>query len=368
MRIREIILNNVRSFRGEHRISFVNPLTEAANPITVIAGTNGTGKTTILEMLETLLTPRQPSSLLGEVYEGNGFACLNIELNHSELIGEKHYDSDSTLWIGVGNLDFAPPKIKESFPRLDPMDAMGRFNIPSGLSVSDPLLFKDWQSARDRMSEGKASMCGGLIYFPQTRHPFLSTIAPKGIQPPPPVREWVSRVSASDQWDTSLEGFFVWQNYLDLEANAHRIPPNRLKNFVSEIESVLGKDRHISIKEGRVYVPTTWSAKGAEPTLVRLDQLPSGEQQTLWMLGELARRRRDSAVILIDEPETSLHPTLQRGLVHQLRTMARNWDCQLILATHSLEILRSVHQSSRINLDHLEPQEEAAEVSYAEAA
>ena len=64
---------------------------------------------------------------------------------------------------------------------------------------------------------------------------------------------------------------------------------------------------------------------------------------------------------MIDEPELSLHPTLQRQLLHYLRTFAREWDSKIILATHSLEILRAVHQSERLILDQLE---EATNVSF----
>jgi predicted ATPase len=103
-------------------------------------------------------------------------------------------------------------------------------------------------------------------------------------------------------------------------------------------------------------VPAARNQNGSELSKVRLDQLPSGEQQCLFLLGELARRRRLGAIIAVDEPETSLHPTLQRLLLYQLRKLAREWDCQLILATHSLEVLRSVHESQRVNLDHLDVQ------------
>ena len=78
----------------------------------------------------------------------------------------------------------------------------------------------------------------------------------------------------------------------------------------------------------------------------------------LLLFGELARRRR-GAVLAIDEPEISLHPTLQRQVVHQLRQFAREWDMQVILATHSLEVLRAVHESERILLDRLEPADSA---------
>jgi len=57
---------------------------------------------------------------------------------------------------------------------------------------------------------------------------------------------------------------------------------------------------------------------------------------------------------MIDEPEISLHPTLQRQVVHQLRRFARDWEMQVILATHSLEVLRAVHESERISLDQLD--------------
>ena len=76
------------------------------------------------------------------------------------------------------------------------------------------------------------------------------------------------------------------------------------------------------------------------------------------LFGELARRRRKGAVLMIDEPEISLHPTLQRLVVYQLRNLAREWDMQVLLATHSLEILRSVHESERLVLDRLEAEGE----------
>src|SRR5262249_27661528 len=146
---------------------------------------------------------------------------------------------------------------------------------------------------------------------------------------------WISRFKPTNQWNGSLEALWVWQNYLDLEASAGGQTDANLKPFVETVEEVLGKGRKISIHKGRVMVPAKWHQNGDEPPKVRLDQLPSGEQQCLLLFGELARRRRHGAVILVDEPETSLHPTLQRLVMHQLRQFAREWDSQLIIATHS---------------------------------
>ena len=105
-----------------------------------------------------------------------------------------------------------------------------------------------------------------------------------------------------------------------------------------------------------------WQFSDRDRPGLRLSQLPSGEQQVLLLFGELARRRRRGAVLMIDEPEISLHPTLQRQVVYQLRRLTREWDMQVILATHSLEVLRGVDESERILLDQLDtaPQAEAA--------
>jgi predicted ATP-dependent endonuclease of OLD family len=78
-----------------------------------------------------------------------------------------------------------------------------------------------------------------------------------------------------------------------------------------------------------------------------LDQLPSGEKQIILLAGEIARRARPGMVCLIDEPELSLHPNLQHVLVGFLRSMAREFDMQFILATHSLEIIEALPATVR---------------------
>lgn len=101
-------------------------------------------------------------------------------------------------------------------------------------------------------------------------------------------------------------------------------------------------------------VDAPWQDAQGRPVKLRIDQLPSGEQQCLLLFGELARRRRMGAILAIDEPEASLHPALQRMVVNRLHTFAREWDMQLFLATHSLDILRSVQPSERMLLDQID--------------
>ncbi len=369
MRIREIYFHNVRAFRGEHRISFVDPLTDAVRPVTVIAGTNGTGKTTIFETIEALLqlmiSLNVPDlNILAEIKQ-SGLVCLTLELfpDFLDLFGiTSNSDQSLRLPIVFGRPDLAPGKIENIWPK-------GIYFVTgdiSHLTVRENNLLKlpDNRLAEgaDKMRRGEMPLRDGLIYFPQSRQLFPSSPNDGGgIQPPKPHRDWISRVAPTNEWQGSLESLWVWQNYLDLEASAQGQTTAHLKSFVESVENVLGEGRKISVKEGRVMVPVAWRQNGDGALKVRLDQLPSGEQQALLLFGELARRRRPGAVILVDEPETSLHPTLQRLVVHQLRKFAREWDSQLILATHSLEVLRAVHKSQRIILDQLDATEAEVE-------
>jgi predicted ATPase len=371
MRIREIYFHNVRAFRGAHRISFVDPLTDAVRPVTVIAGTNGTGKTTIFETIEALLRfatsfSVPDLSILAEIKQ-SGLVRLTFELS-SGFLGlcgnTANSDLSEPLHIVFGRSDLVPGNIEEIWPK-------GFYFLTgdvSRLKIWKNNLFKLTDNklveAVDKMRRGAAPLHDGLIYFPQSRQLFPSSPNGGGIQLPPPHRDWISRVTPTNEWQGGLESLWVWQNYLDLEASAQGQTTAHLKSFVETVEDVLGEDRKISVREGRVMVPVAWRQNGDEEPKVRLDQLPSGEQQALLLFGELARRRRLGAVTLVDEPETSLHPTLQRLVVHQLRKFAREWDSQLILATHSLEVLRAVHESQRIILDQLD----AAEAQVEEAA
>ena len=353
MRIREILFHDFRSFRGQRQISFVDPLTNAVRPMTVVAGTNGSGKTTLLDTIEALLAfvldPDNPRDLVVEAWE-TGLICLALELTPSDLLQPPEQSTNApsqVLHIAVGQRDLAPPHPQKEWPNLFcRLVQRGRGGRPF---IRKAPLATTLRKAVSRMQRGLDDLRGGLLYFPHDRRLGVTRGGP--IEPPPEARQWLFRFSSSDRWQGSLEQLWVWQNYLDLEQGTRE--RSHLKPFVVTVEDILGKERPIVIQQGRALVPAPWDGDGNATTKVRLDQLPSGEQQCLLLFGELARRRRKGVIIAIDEPEISLHPTLQRRVVHQLRRFAREWDGQIILATHSLEVLRAVHASERIILDHL---------------
>ena len=67
--------------------------------------------------------------------------------------------------------------------------------------------------------------------------------------------------------------------------------------------------------------------------------LSSGEKQLLLLFCNAISSRKDRTILMIDEPEISLNVKWQRELIPALLTCMSGTAFQLILATHSVELL-----------------------------
>ena len=85
--------------------------------------------------------------------------------------------------------------------------------------------------------------------------------------------------------------------------------------------------------------PSGLSVITGDGTLLDLEKLSSGEQHELVMLYELLFRASGNSLILIDEPELSLHVAWQEQWVKDLEETAKLADFRAIVATHSPEII-----------------------------
>lgn len=69
--------------------------------------------------------------------------------------------------------------------------------------------------------------------------------------------------------------------------------------------------------------------------------LSSGEQNEIIMLFNMIFEVKDSSVLMIDEPEISLHVAWQNDFIKNLREIAESKNLQVIVATHSPQIIGS---------------------------
>ena len=130
----------------------------------------------------------------------------------------------------------------------------------------------------------------------------------------------------------------VLQPYLDgLEARM-----NSLQETVDSIDAYTrlvngfleGKELRYSALTRKLSVHD--SSSGAE---IRALDLSSGEKQLVLLFSYVMSMRRDTRLLLIDEPEISLNPDWQRGVIPALLRLINGAPVQLVCASHSIEIL-----------------------------
>lgn len=77
-------------------------------------------------------------------------------------------------------------------------------------------------------------------------------------------------------------------------------------------------------------------------TFIPLDMLSSGEQETLVLFYEVIFNTDDGTILLIDEPEISLHLLWQQMFADDIKRIAEGKRLQVVIATHSAEIASGV--------------------------
>lgn len=96
----------------------------------------------------------------------------------------------------------------------------------------------------------------------------------------------------------------------------------------------LYKELNFSREQGFVFT----NPHGEEVPVIGLS---SGEQHRLVLLYELLFRVREGSLILIDEPELSLHVVWQEGFLKDVQDIARNRNFDVVIATHSPQIINT---------------------------
>lgn len=84
-------------------------------------------------------------------------------------------------------------------------------------------------------------------------------------------------------------------------------------------------------------------AKTDDGQVLWLNSLSSGEQHELVLLYNLLFRVEPNALVLVDEPELSLHLNWQKTFLPDLLEIVSAVGCDVILATHSPFIVGGRH-------------------------
>ncbi|HIE50977.1 MAG TPA: ATP-binding cassette domain-containing protein [Armatimonadetes bacterium] len=313
MKVRRIQLHKVRVFQ-DFEVEFVDSLTKKTLSRAVLVGINGSGKTTLLEALfgsYRVLGRAETVSLVA--LSSEGWVEVEFELTAAER------EALSTQ--------------QERVLLRTTLAATGAGWALQPRELVTPL--------RRACAEGKG--LGGVLYFPAVRQ--LPPFRLEAIQKVEPRLPFAYRYVGSTGVD-ALKTYLVYQHYLDLQdLDRTGERGERFRRIQRLFDRLFAGKRVAGVEDMEVIIETSEGEQHG------LDDLSSGEKQMLMLVVETLRYAPKGGLILVDEPEVSLHPAWQRKLLYTLEQVAP--ECQIIVATHSLEIAQSVYPEEVIELSPL---------------
>lgn len=88
--------------------------------------------------------------------------------------------------------------------------------------------------------------------------------------------------------------------------------------------------------------------------ILSADTLSTGEQNQIVLLYDLIFKTPKGSILLIDEPESSLHVAWQNDFVSDMQTIAKSKELQIVVATHSPIIVSNTPEEKVFDLFYLQ--------------
>ncbi|MCY1215327.1 AAA domain, putative AbiEii toxin, Type IV TA system [compost metagenome] len=271
------LYGNILKSTQIHAVRGISSNFEFLWPVTAIAGTNGSGKTTILQLCSAAY-----------VKPGGG---------RNYKIGE---------WVRNALKDETPAFGAESSVGFSFWNDAPGFSIP-------------YRKDRTRWDYPRRNNPERLVQFFG-----ISTFAP--------------RIERKDR-------LHVFRSQIEV---THSAPfDNQLLSSISKVLGVSydsGKMQTVGLEKGGWTDDLPLIQRGecgyAEP------HMGAGEQKVIRLMRALEALPQKS-LVLLEEPEITLHPDAQRGLAWYLMNLARRKGHQIILTTHSTELFEALPEEAR---------------------
>ncbi|EIJ5069260.1 ATP-binding protein, partial [Salmonella enterica] len=302
------------------------------NAVTVIVGKNGMGKTTLLKILQCLLSDKADTSILKKCKS----AYISLSGNNKITYGETPKEELS---------DFAKSVIEYT---------LESFNNDKSISKKMLNIMKESIENKDIMDKWLLSIAPENYKNSNLYHTFNRHIRYSNPHRKVNVR-YISTVNISANSDKNLDiGNSIEKNILNLAIEDELRGLTTSKNnkkvigiLIETLNELFSETRKIcKIKNNIFFCEDTISKE-----TLNISQLSSGERQLIYILATAANTYGKPAVFLMDEPEISLHMSWQETIINSIRKI--NPQIQLIIVTHSPAIVMNGYMDAYVDIKNI---------------
>lgn len=375
MKLKSLGLTN---FRGFDRLDI-----DFDECMTVIAGVNGVGKSTVLQAIaiayshslpEFTVSKEKPLPVLdADIQQGKSTCIIEIEssgLGAASLItllSKESLDKGEKLTLGhkqsqmkkdLALLDKGTPDYKNLKNEITWIDKRLEGNFEKRLNW----LFTDTHETEMRLKRHlKSSPTQALVVYYST-HRLLSRLPPK-LQGALPFKQAAAFSKSLTQPEISLNEFAKWHRAMGSSRVIRRdsqhssrileLLQEAISNLMPQIRGFWFHEENpprYSVKKAATIAEQVNDKKAGKQLF--LEQLSDGERGLIALVFDLTRRlavanpnlenpiAEGEALVLIDEIELHLHPKWQRDVLKRLQDTFT--ACQFVVTTHSPLVLGEV--------------------------
>jgi len=328
--LKKIVFSNYKNFSPNTTIEFQYPLT-------VLVGRNGTNKSSVLKALSACIDGTSLADLWFEtdidpIHSAGYWYTYDYQISRKKTVEAQVY---LTKRKREGNLDYwetsAPstaigmqPYIQQGDPLFGSLPNKTRWvKIDKNKKRSMYLSFRESLSSFDQ------------FYYYGTHKWNFTQIKDK--------KEYI-------RTNSKILSKVIAKNLSNLERYGKK---RVFENFVLDTEVVekISVILGVSYEEIRLIKHNLFNPLGYTCHLKKNDLnyseafAGSGEFAVINMVNKI-ERATDNSLILIDEPEVSLHPEAQRKFLEYLIDKIINNKHQIVIATHSIELIKNLPPSS----------------------
>ncbi len=325
--------NIIKHIHIEKLFGTINIDWELNPDVNVLVGKNGSGKSTILRIIQTIISTSNLNSTDKELFDEGSILFTDLTENKIldlvPLIEEKLTTEKEEKPI---NLTKELATLAGGASLLGILGALNPIGvgIGAGIGIISVLLSeypsKDIKENRYLVEQAKKNI----------NIEFISTINMSANS--------INNLTTSSGQHTNLLDIEINNEVLRLLAFDNK---ETLKNNVlSALNNLfLETNKIIEFNNNKLVVKLT------DGTQIDFNQLSSGERQVIFIFLKVVIASVDGALILMDEPEISLHLSWQEKLLNEIRKI--NTTSQIIIVTHSPAMLMNGWMDSFVDIENI---------------